>query len=123
MPSNSLASRGHRIRRAVRRCTPWPVIVMSPLLLIPVGLAAPARADGIISHAEFAYIQAYGASAVCPVIDEYPTMAGVLGVLDGVTDDGFAADDAVDIINASVQDYCPSHWRGNAARGEKGLAA
>jgi len=91
--------------------------------LLSGGGAGVARADGVISNAEFAYIQAYGAGAVCPTIDEYPTPGGVMGVMQGIVQDGFTPDSAVDIINASVQQYCPSHWPllqaiGAAARGE-----
>jgi len=82
-----------------------------------------ARADGQISNVESAYIAAYGAGAVCPVIAEYPSTAGVLGVAQGIMDDGFTAGDAVDIINVSVATYCPEYWSlleriGAEARGE-----
>lgn len=84
------------------------------------GLAC-AHADGNIDATEAAYITKYGPTAVCPVIDEYPTTSGVMGVLQGVMHDGFAADSAVDIVNASVHEYCPDHWAllvsiGKAAR-------
>lgn len=119
----SSTSVGVRLARAIGvLLTSWPVVALSPLLIVPVGLASPARADGTISDTEFAYIQMYGASAVCPTIDDYPTPAGVLGVEQGIEHDGFTADDAVDIINVSVHEYCPSHWPllvaiGKAARG------
>lgn len=82
-----------------------------------------ARADGVVSDAEFAYINTYGAGAVCATIDEFPTQAGVFGVGQGIIDDGFTADSAVDIINASVAAFCPQHWPllqaiGAQARGE-----
>lgn len=73
-------------------------------------LAPPAHADGVISNVERAYVQAYGASAVCPTIADYPSEAGVMGIAQGIMEDGFAADSAVDIINASVGTYCPKFW-------------
>lgn len=81
-------------------------------MLLPYLLfgSPPARADGVISDVEWAYIQAYGAGAVCTTIDEFPSEAGVMGVAQGIMDDGFNGDSAVDIINASVSTYCPSHW-------------
>ena len=89
--------------------------------------AGQARADGVISDAEYAYIQAYGATAVCPVISAFPSEAGVMGVMQGIADDGFTYDAAVDIINASVSEFCPRHWSllqriGAEARGETGSA-
>ena len=84
---------------------------------------AIARADGNISNTEYAYIVAYGAGAVCPTIAEFPSAAGVMGVMQGIVGDGFTPDSAVDIINGSVAEYCPQYWSllqkiGAAARGE-----
>jgi hypothetical protein len=49
------------------------------------------------------------------------SLSGVMGVANAITKDGFTADSAVDIINASVEDACPRNWPllvaiGNAAR-------
>jgi len=33
-----------------------------------------------------------------------------MGVAQGIMDDGFAGGDAVDIINAAVENYCYRHW-------------
>lgn len=80
-----------------------------------------AHADGYISHTEAAYINTYGAAAICPVIDEYHSSAGVMGVMKSIMSDGFTADSAVDIINEAVSEYCPRNWPllvaiGDAAR-------
>ena len=72
--------------------------------------ASVARADGYLSDTEYAYVNLYGRSAVCPVIGMYPSEAGVIGVLAGVIDDGFTPDNAADIVNASVSTYCPQFW-------------
>lgn len=110
-------------RRATTRLLLTAMAAGAVLAGTGIGYAAQARADGVISDAEYAYIQTYGAGAVCPVIDEFPTGAGVMGVMRGITDDGFTPDAAVDIINASVQTYCPRNQPlleavGRAARGE-----
>ena len=89
--------------------------------------AAPAKADGTLDKTEADYVFTYGAGAICPVIDEYHSVAGVAGVMRGIMHDGFAGDSAVDIINAAVDTYCPRNWPllvsiGKAARGE-GTAA
>ncbi|MFV8173750.1 hypothetical protein [Mycolicibacterium peregrinum] len=86
--------------------------------------APKAHADGVLSDREAIYVLAYAESAVCPVIDMFPNVAGVTGVMNGIVDDGFTYDSAVDIINASVHEYCPRNWAllqriGSAARGEQ----
>lgn len=90
-----------------------------------VGWATDARADGVISDTEAAYINMYGAGAVCTTISEYPSEPGVYGVLAAIMEDGFTPDSAADIVNASVATYCPRHWSllqavGAKARGETG---
>src|SRR5690606_30639802 len=82
-----------------------------------------ARADGVITNVEAAYIAAYGATAVCPTIDAFPDASVAAAVMEGSHDDGFTYANAVDIINVSVQEYCPRHWPllqaiGAKARGE-----
>ena len=81
-----------------------------------------AKADGILSDNEEVFVELNG-KIVCRVIDQYHSMAGVMGVAEAITEQGFAQDSAVDIINASVQAYCPRNWSllvaiGKAARGE-----
>lgn len=85
--------------------------------------AIPAKADGFVDDSEADYIFSYGADAICPVIDQYHSFAGVMGVAKAIVNDGFAEDSAVDIINASVELYCPRNWPllvaiGKQARGQ-----
>lgn len=78
---------------------------------ITAGTLAPdAKADGYLTTDEAAYANAYGASAICPTLDDYPSTSGVLGVTDGIISDGFSADNAVDVLNVAVWEYCPRHW-------------
>lgn len=100
-------------------------LIMTGMLLPSLLFGPEARADGVVSDAEFAYIQTYGASAVCPTLDRFPSEAGVMGIASGIMDDGFAPDSAVDIINASVSNFCPKYWPllqaiGAQARAEHG---
>ena len=95
---------------------------------ICVATAAVARADGFLDEDEQVFVELYGADAVCPTITEYRSLAGVMGVAEVIVDRGFAPDAAVDIINASVQAYCPQHWPllqavGKAARAANGTVA
>lgn len=99
------------------------LLAASGLLGAAVYFSAPARADGFLSDRENDYVELFGYSAVCPTLDEHHSLPGVLGIASAITDDGFATDDAVDIINASVSTYCPRNWPllvavGNAARAE-----
>lgn len=99
-------------------------------LLIAAGLGAllvagtgVAKADGVLSNAEKAYVQAYH-NAICWTLDDYPSVGGVMGIASVIIDDGFSGDDAADIVNASVAGWCPRHWPllvaiGEAARGQQ----
>lgn len=103
-------------------------IITGGFIAAGVLAAVPAKADGILDNSETDYVLMYGADAICPVIDQYHSVAGVTGVARGITKDGFSLDSAVDIINASVQEYCPRNWPllvaiGKAARGESAATA
>ena len=87
-----------------------------------------AKADGYLDDTETDYVLTYGHDAICPVIDQYHSAAGVVGVARAIVSDGFTPDSAVDIINASVQEFCPRNWPllvsiGNAARSTGGATA
>lgn len=97
------------------------VFVLVGLGAILAASTGVARAD--VDDVEAAYILAYGESAVCPVIAMYPTAAGVMGVVEGIHDDGFTYENAVEIVNVSVYQYCGEWWPllvriGRDARGE-----
>jgi hypothetical protein len=99
------------------------LMVTSAFLGACLYLSAPAHADGVLSDTEQVYVELYGQGAVCTTIDEYHSASGVLGVAQAIADEGFANDDAIDIINASVWLYCPRNWPlilaiGKVARGE-----
>jgi hypothetical protein len=121
IPKVTVAMRPNKVRRILAVTAVGGVLVATG-----VGLGiGEAHADGVISDTEYAYINTYGAGAVCPTIDEFPTEAGVMGVMAGIAEDGFTGDSAVDIINESVSSYCPRHWPllqaiGAKARGETG---
>ena len=92
-------------------------------------LATPAKADGYLNEDEQVWVELYGEQALCATLTEYRSLAGVKGVFDVLTtDEGFTPDSAVDVINASVQAYCPQHWPllqavGRAARAANGSVA
>jgi len=99
------------------------LMITSAFLGAAVYFSVPARADGVLSDTEQVYVELYGQGAICQTIDEYHSASGVLGVSQAIAEDGFASDDAIDIINASVYTYCPRNWPlivaiGKVARGE-----
>lgn len=97
-----------------------------PLIIVVVGFfnIPAAQADSLTAQ-ESAYVIAYGEGAICPVLDKYHTIPGVIGTVKGVMADGFTADQAVAIVNASVARYCDRNWEllqqtGAAFRAAKG---
>ena len=101
-------------------------VVAGGFLTAGIVAAAPADADGYLDDMEADYVTTYGDGTICPIIDRHRT-DGVMGAAQGIQADGFAADAAVDIINASVWLHCPRNWPllvaiGNAIRSESTTA-
>ncbi|OBA94639.1 hypothetical protein A5668_09045 [Mycolicibacterium fortuitum] len=101
----------------------WAPILIAAAILSGLVTAPHAKADGYLSTGEADYVNNYG-YIICDTIATRPTAAGVLGVVKGVmTTGGFTADNAVDVVNASVQGQCDEWWPllqriGRQARGE-----
>lgn len=114
--------------RGDRTAIAW-AMVGSALFGACVYFASPAKADGMLDEDEQVWIELYGEQALCATLSEYRSLAGVKGIFDVLTtDEGFTPDSAVDVINASVQAFCPQHWPllvaiGRAARGSGGSVA
>lgn len=113
--------------RGDRTAIAWAMIG-SALFGAAFYFASPAKADGMLDEDEQVFVELYGADAVCPTLTEYRSLSGVMGISDAIVDEGFSRDSSVDIINASVQAYCPQHWPllvaiGRAARGSGGSVA
>lgn len=69
-----------------------------------VTVATPAHADPVENYA------ALNAGAVCSTLDEFPTVAGVTGVVQGVMEDsGFSPYDAGRVVATAVLASCPAH--------------
>lgn len=101
----------------------WAPALIFAAILSGLITAPHAKADGYLSTGEADYVNNYG-YIICDTIATRPTAAGVLGVVKGVmTTGGFTADNAVDVVNASVQGQCDEWWPllqriGRQARGE-----
>lgn len=110
-----------RYRRAKWMDAAAVALLMALMMALGViAWAATAKADGVIDEDEQVYADAYG-SAICEVLDEHYSLAGVVGVYDVIVEQGYAPDSAVDIINVAVHEWCPDNWRllvaiGRAAR-------
>lgn len=73
--------------------------------LMALGYAPHAKA----SPSTEAYADIYGPT-VCSVLSEYPTVAGVMGVGQGISEEsGFTPEQAGEVIAYSVFTYCPWH--------------
>jgi hypothetical protein len=88
--------------------------------LTQIGIA---RADGILSPAEQSFADGGGAAAVCQYFTTHgATESSALAMVRAIMSvGGFTADNAVDIVNYSVDTYCHQYWQnlvdiGNAAR-------
>lgn len=97
-------------------------IITGSFLTAGLVFAVPAKADGVLSDSEAVFVELHG-TIVCRVIDQYHSLSGVMGVAEAIRQQGFSTGDAVDVINASVQEFCPRNWSllvaiGRAARGE-----
>lgn len=96
--------------------TSYPLVpVRWLLLMIALGWffaagAAPAKADGIINQTEAEYILNGGAGMVCDALDTSPSTDMVFKLIAAIYEDGFSGDNAADIINASVGEFCPEYW-------------
>lgn len=101
----------------------WAPALIFAAILSGLVTAPDAKADGQLSPTEAAYVANYS-HIVCQVIADNPSVPGVYGVVKGVmTTGGFTADNAVDVVNASVQGQCDEWWPllqriGRQARGE-----
>lgn len=107
--------------RGDRSALAW-LMACSALLGAAVYFASPARADGTLDEDEAAYVSLYGDGAICETLDDYPSAAGVVGIVSAITEDGYTADSAVDVVNASVWAFCPRHWPLLAATGRAARA-
>lgn len=82
-------------------------VTMSTLLALPAAAlisAQAAKADPVSNYA------ALNAGPICSTIADYPTVAGVTGVLSGVMEEsGFTAYQAGEVVAAAVIGWCPQY--------------
>jgi hypothetical protein len=92
------------VRPRLRLAWWWAPIILF-VGLVTGGLLAPdANAEPIDNYA------AINAGRICATLDDYPTIAGVTGVLQAVMEDsGFGPYDAGRTVATAVMASCPEH--------------
>lgn len=53
---------------------------------------------------------ALNAGAICLVLDDNPNTAGLLGVMEGVHDEGITSEDSGRVVAMAIETWCPRHW-------------
>lgn len=71
-----------------------------------VTFAATAKAD--VDGAALAYAERYG-GAVCSTLAEYPSISGVLGIVEAIEKDGLSPYQAGEVVGLSVTNLCPQY--------------
>ena len=86
--------------------------VTAGLALAAAGGAGSASAAGKpdISPAGWQYVDQFGNSVICPMLDNDHTFAGVDETMYHVRADGFSPYEAAGIVVASVLNYCTRNW-------------
>ena len=82
------------------------LLMLTMMFLGVVVYAASAKADA--DPASVAYAAEYG-PAVCSVLDEYPTFAGMMGISQAIVKDGLTVGQSGEVIALSIDDICPRH--------------
>ena len=87
------------------KASPIAALMFAAILIgLCVGFAARANATPIDNYA------AINAGPICEVLDDFPTIAGVTGIIQGVIEDsGFSPYDAGRTIATAVTGWCPEH--------------
>jgi hypothetical protein len=86
------------------RRTVIPVLwLWAACAIIGAALAASAKADPADDFA-----RAHAAD-VCITLDDYPSVAGLIGVMQGVADSGLSDHDAALAVTESITYVCPIH--------------
>lgn len=102
-------SRERTARRMDALAVALLMALMAALGCIALLLATPhAKADGPPSDELLYYTATYGGAA-CQVLDEYNSVGGLIGVMQGVMEDGWTAFESGQIVGLAVYEICPRH--------------
>lgn len=90
--------------------TLWRTFVWGALAGLVIGSSALFKAHADPIDWTTATYAAKSATAVCSTLDIYPTREGVLGVMQGIGEDGFTVGQAAQVVVIAVQSSCPRFW-------------
>ena len=100
-------SRERRARRMDALAVALLMALMAALGVIAFSLAAPnAKAD---SDSEAYAYAAHYAGAVCATLDDYPTVNGMLGIMQAIAEDGLSDFQAGQVVGLSITETCPRY--------------
>lgn len=107
-----------------KRSTAWVIAFVSYLVFATFVGAGISKADGYLTPGEQSLADAV-ASGICNYIDNNGvTISSMTSIFDVIYPQPEIANggDVADVVNYSVKNYCPEHWRelvsfGSAARG------
>ncbi|MFL0172456.1 hypothetical protein [Mycobacterium sp. SMC-13] len=87
------------------------IAALTGTLMIPVVgfFNIPAAQADSLTAKEYSFVTEYGQSVICPAVAKYHSIGGVVGVVKGVMDQGFTAEESVTVVNYSVATFC-SEW-------------
>jgi hypothetical protein len=106
------ASRARRAKRMDALAVALLMLLMAALGCIALLWMAPqasAAPDGLdVSDEVLDYASDRG-QIVCRVLDEYPSVSGLIGVMQGISEDGFSYFEAGQVTALSVYSFCPRH--------------
>lgn len=112
-------SRERRARRHDALAVALLMLLMAALGCVVLLASTPsAKAD----TTSFAYA-AHQAGAVCETIADYPSPAGVLGIMAAIRDDGLTDEQAAEVLVMSVSEVCPRYMFVLEAFADRGINA
>lgn len=76
-------------------------------LLLLIAMVPIAQADDQLQPNEVEYMADNG-FAICEELDRDPSPPTVINIAEGVINNGFVIDSAIDIVNYTVMIYCPN---------------
>lgn len=98
----------HRKARRMDRIA----VILLMMLMAAIGcltlLAFAPNANADIDSEAYAYAAHY-AGAVCTTLDDYPSTAGMLGIMQAIVEDGLTYYQAGQAVALSVTESCPRH--------------
>lgn len=100
-------SRERKARRMDGLAVALLMLLMAALGCVVMLLSTP-QAKATPQDDAYAYAAVYG-PVVCQVLDEYPSNAGIIGIGQALTEDGWDGQSAGRIVAYSAAEFCPRH--------------